>query len=185
MPIDFSPVEVRAYYEARVPGLKQTGAELRGPCPVHEGKRDSFAVEPKTGHAYCHSQCGRGWNMIGLERELTGADFVAAREAIFQIVGRPGARSGNPSALRIVAAYDYRDESGMLRYQTVRFDPKDFKQRRPDGKGGWTWNLRGVRPVLYRLQELLTSNTETVFICEGEKDVDALDESNLTRRERC
>jgi len=117
--------------------------------------------------------------MVGLERELTGADFVAARETIFQIVGRPGALSGYSSGPQIVAAYDYRDEGGLLRYQTVRFDPKDFKQRRPDGKDGWIWNLKGVRLLLYRLPALLASKTETVFICEGEKDVDALAELGL------
>ena len=75
---------------------------------------------------------------------------------------------------RIVAAYDYTDEKGLLLYQTVRFDPKDFKQRQPDGKNGWIWNLKGVRLVLYRLPELLNRKAETVFICEGEKDADAL-----------
>lgn len=47
--------------------------------------------------------------------------------------GKP-VRSGRP---RIVATYDYTDEAGTLLYQSVRYDPKDFKQRRPDGKGGW------------------------------------------------
>jgi len=56
---------------------------------------------------------------------------------------------------RIIATYDYKDESGKLLYQAVRYEPKDFRQRRPDGKGGWIWNLEGVRRVLYRLEELL------------------------------
>ena len=113
--------------------------------------------------------------MIGLEQELTGVGFAIARDTIFQVVGRPVAYKVNPSASRIAAAYDYRDESGALRFQTVRFDPKGFKQRRPDSKGGWIWNLKGTRHVLYRLPELLTSKTETVFICEGEKDVHAIE----------
>src|SRR5208337_4049893 len=109
------------------------------------GKRDSFAVNPHTGQAYCHSQCGRGWDMIQLERELTGATFAEARDAIFRIVGRPQAQNGNSPSIpsprsRIVAAYSYTDEGGVLLYQTVRFDPKDFRQRRPDGKGDWIWN---------------------------------------------
>ena len=24
-------------------------------------------------------------------------------------------------------------------------EPKDFRQRRPDGQGGWTWQVKGVR----------------------------------------
>jgi hypothetical protein len=171
----FSPSEVKAYYAVRVPELKPSGSELRGPCPVHTGKRPSFAVNPATGEAYCHSQCGRGWDIIALEQELTGQSFAAARDAVFEIVDRVSA-----AQRREVAAYDYRDEAGQLLFQTVRFDPKDFRQRRPDGNGGWIWNLRGVRFVLYRLPELLKHSSETVFVCEGEKDVHALEEIGLT-----
>lgn len=80
----------------------------------------------------------------------------------------------------IVKTYDYRDESGQLLYQVVRYEPKDFRQRRPDGQGGWIWNLDGVRRVLYRLQELLQANPDNwVFIVEGEKDVDRLYDEGL------
>ena len=37
-------------------------------------------------------------------------------------------------APRIVETYDYRDEGGALLFQVVRLDPKDFRQRRPDGR---------------------------------------------------
>lgn len=80
-----------------------------------------------------------------------------------------------PVRPRIVATYDYLDESGKLLFQTVRYEPKDFAQRRPDGKGGWIWNLDGVRRVPYRLPELLQSSKQDwVFIVEGEKDTDRL-----------
>jgi hypothetical protein len=77
---------------------------------------------------------------------------------------------------RIVATYDYTDERGTLLYQVVRYDPKDFRQRRPDGKGGWTWSLGDVRRVLYRLPQLVESAADgrPVFIVEGEKDADNL-----------
>jgi len=64
-------------------------------------------------------------------------------------------------------------------YQSVRYDPKDFKQRKPDGNGGWAWNISGVRLVLYRLSELLKRESETVFVCEGEKDVHTLEAFGL------
>jgi len=81
---------------------------------------------------------------------------------------------------RIVATYDYMDESGELLYQAVREEPKEFKQRRPDGNG-WIWNLEGVRRVLYRLPELLQARPDDwVFIVEGEKDVDRLYDEGLT-----
>src|SRR5262249_29871648 len=78
---------------------------------------------------------------------------------------------------RIVATYDYVDEAGCLLYQAVRFEPKDFLQRRrdPNAKDRWAWNLGGVARVLYRLPQLLNAPaTELVFVPEGEKDVDRL-----------
>ena len=72
-------------------------------------------------------------------------------------------------------AYDYRDAQGHLVYQVVRRFPKSFRQRRPDGRGGWIWNLDGVARVLYRLPELLKAAPHaTIYIVEGEKDVDAM-----------
>jgi len=81
---------------------------------------------------------------------------------------------------KIVKTYDYLDESGTLLFQAVRYEPKEFRQRRPDGEGGWVWNLQGVRRVLYRLEELLRADPANwVFIVEGEKDVDRLYEEGL------
>ena len=83
--VDFTSTEISAYYAARMPALKPSnGRERRGPCPVHQGKRDNFAVDVETGMAMCHSECGRGWDVIGLESELTGADFVRAKASVFR-----------------------------------------------------------------------------------------------------
>lgn len=72
-------------------------------------------------------------------------------------------------------SYSYQDEHGRLAYQTVRYEPKDFNQRRPDGKGGWLWNMRGVSSYFpYRLPDLLRNPDALVFIAEGEKDADNL-----------
>jgi 5S rRNA maturation endonuclease (ribonuclease M5) len=76
--------------------------------------------------------------------------------------------SDKGTAPRIVAEYPYTDENGNLLYQVVRFEPKSFRQRRPDGIGGWEWNLNGTRRVLYRLPEVLAA--KSVLVCEGEKD---------------
>jgi hypothetical protein len=66
-----------------------------------------------------------------------------------------------------------------LLFQTVRWEPKDFSQRQPDGEG-WTWDLQGVRRVLYRLPELISTDpAKPVFIVEGEKDADRLWDQGL------
>jgi putative DNA primase/helicase len=180
MALEFSPSEVAAYYAARVPKLKQSGAEWRGPCPIHNGQRDSFAVNPATGCWHCHSACGRGGDIPSLEAALHGGDFPTVKAEVYRIIGRADSPNRNhPARPRIATTYDYTDESGRPLYQAVRMDPKDFRQRRPDGKGGWVWSIKGVRLVLYRLPELLKRVTETVFICEGEKDVHSLEALGL------
>ncbi|HYV35510.1 MAG TPA: hypothetical protein VE988_07390, partial [Gemmataceae bacterium] len=91
----------------------------------------------------------------------------------------PGGHASNGTP-RIVATYDYTDERGQLLYQAVRLEPgadgakKTFRQRHPDGNGGWTWNVKGVRLVPYRLPELTGDSSRPVFIVEGEKDADTL-----------
>ena len=76
---------------------------------------------------------------------------------------------------RLEIAYNYLTASGELLFQCVRWDPTGFSQRHPDGAGGWIWNLDGITPVLYRLPELLAADPrETIWIVEGEKDVETL-----------
>jgi hypothetical protein len=72
---------------------------------------------------------------------------------------------------RIVAEYNYSDRDGTLLYQVVRFEPKKFAHRKPDGNGGWIWQ-GSERRVLYRWPDLLKYPDATVFVCEGEKDAD-------------
>ena len=78
---------------------------------------------------------------------------------------------------RVVAEYRYTDEHGELLFVKVRFEPKDFAVKRPDGRGGWTFRLGSdTRRVLYRLPELLAAvgAGRTVYVVEGEKDADRL-----------
>jgi hypothetical protein len=96
----------------------------------------------------------------------------------------PEHRNGNGSNGshgRISETYDYEDESGKLLFQVVRFDPKDFRPRKPDKSGleGWAWNIKGVRRVPFRLPQLIKAvkDGRPVYIVEGEKDVLALEKS--------
>jgi Virulence-associated protein E-like domain len=76
----------------------------------------------------------------------------------------------------IIAAYPYHDEQGALLFEVVRFDTAEplerFKQRRPDGQGGWIWKTKGTRIVLYRLPEVIRAVQagKRILVCEGEKD---------------
>jgi len=74
-----------------------------------------------------------------------------------------------------IAIYDYTDEAGKILFQVCRYEPKDFRQRRSDGNGGYVYNLDGVRRVPYRLPELLKAPMQDfIYIVEGEKDADRL-----------
>lgn len=76
----------------------------------------------------------------------------------------------------VVKAYDYVDDDGIVLFQVTRHDPKEFRQRRPDGNGGWINNLDSVKRVIYRMPEIkkALADGKAVFIVEGEKDADAL-----------
>jgi 5S rRNA maturation endonuclease (ribonuclease M5) len=71
----------------------------------------------------------------------------------------------------ITAEYNYTDAAGKLLYQVVRFEPKDFRPRYPDGFGGWIWK-KHHHQVLYHLPEVLEA--PIVFVVEGERDVETL-----------
>jgi replicative DNA helicase len=169
--MNFTASEVRIYYAARVPAVKITSfREWRGPCPVHNGKDPNFSVNAETGLAQCHSQCGRGWDLVSLEMELSGLDFPRAKESIFNLIGRPNV----PWEERdLEAIYDYTDANGRVLYQVLRKHGKQFVQRRPDGAGGWIWGLGNVERVPYQLAKLLRA--DFVAVCEGEKDCGTLD----------
>jgi KaiC/GvpD/RAD55 family RecA-like ATPase len=170
--IEFGIFEIARYYAVRIPKLKQRGREWRSPCPVHNGKDDNFSVNPETGQAHCHSVCGKGWDIIGLEQALTGCDFQHAKEQVFEIVGKTEVPVRQKRGT-MVCAYNYHDKDGKLLYQVVRYaNPKSFSQRRPDGHGDWNWGLGNVAVVPYRLPALLAS--PYTWITEGEKDTDAL-----------
>lgn len=76
----------------------------------------------------------------------------------------------------------YVDEQDCLLYRVHRTPAKDFWQDRPDGHGAWVKNLNGIRRVPYRLPDLLEAADagDTVFVVEGEKDVETLRLHGLT-----
>jgi len=190
--VQLSRGEIAQYFRIRVPDLKQRGKEWRGPCPIHKGKDDNFAVNSETGAAYCHSQCQRGWGVVELEAELRGISAEEAFQSVKDILGIPtekqpprqnserkkrGTKQGD--GFEEKARYVYEDEKGSVLFEVVRLErnapdgrAKRFFQRHQDSNGQWVPNMEGVRRVLYHLPEVLAS--DSVFIVEGEKDVETL-----------
>jgi hypothetical protein len=114
--------------------------------------------------------CGAGDEITFLEKH----EGLSRGDAIRRFCELAGVDGSEPTpARRMVARYDYVDETGALLFEVERTDPKGFRQRRPDGRGGWLYNLDGVRRVLYRLPEVVKATGE-VWVVEGEKDADTL-----------
>jgi hypothetical protein len=180
--IQLSPFEVSSYYAARLPQLKQGGAKWRCPCPLHRGKTDSFEVDLATGRWVCWSKCGqlRG-DVFDLESRLHGGNFAQAKAEVFRIIGRVATDASGTCRRRDssqeVERYTYTDLNGNLVYYVVRYEDgtggKTFRQCRPDGHGGFVWNLNGIERVPYRLPRLAFA--QRVYLVEGEKDVHTLE----------
>lgn len=140
-------------------GAKRTASGWIGRCPAHDDRNPSLSITdgPEKVLLHCHAGC-------------TQSAVIASLRTIG--VWSPDSQEKS----RIIATYDYTDEHGDLLYQVLRYDPKAFKQRRPDGAGGWTWK-KGERQVLYRLREVLEA--PIVFVVEGERDVETLREQGF------
>ena len=82
--------------------------------------------------------------------------------------------------LELTDTWSYYDADGALSFQKLRFiddvGNKTFRQRRPDGVGGWEYNLNGVQKILYKLPEVLAAINEQrdIWVVEGERDADTV-----------
>lgn len=139
--------------------VRRQGKGWEACCPAHDDNRASLSIavgDEGRLLVHCHANCQPETIMAAVGLSMTD---------LF-----PPSEHG-----RIMRAYDYREENGEVAFQVVRMEPKDFRQRRPDGAGGWTWNLDGITVIPYRLPELIAAGTDqTIWIVEGEKDADRL-----------
>ena len=142
------------------------GDELTACCPAHEDHSPSLSATVGNNGAivlHCHAGCATEAVLSAL-----GIDY----EDLYDEDRRETTQRS-----QIVKTYDYTDANGALLFQVVRLEPKSFRQRRPDGRGGWEWSLKGVNSKpLYRLPAVLKAveNGGNVWICEGEKDAERL-----------
>jgi hypothetical protein len=169
---------------ARALGGEVNGGEVLAPGPGHSANDRSLSVKIAADDFVVHSFAG--------DDPIACKDYVRAKAGIPAFKPNCGSRrhrasvaeintllagatlsaESEPAKGRIVTTYPYKDTTDALLYEVVRFDPKDFRQRRPDGNGGWIWNLNDTPRVLYRLPELLQYPDAAVFVAEGEKDAD-------------
>jgi len=86
-------------------------------------------------------------------------------------------RDGVKADLKLIATYPYQNAEGKTRYEVHRYLDADGKKTFRQGHKGhsdkWVSNLTGVDPLPYRLPKVLQA--QTVYLAEGEKDVEALE----------
>ena len=129
----------------------KTGKQWMTLCPKHNDTNPSLSINEKLGYYRCF---GCGWS-----GKLYDPNF-----------------RNSASTRKEIAHYNYLDEKGNLLFQCVRYEPKDFRFRRPGNKGCWIYDLKNTATVPYKLPEIVSSNKDaSIFIAEGEKAVDQLD----------
>jgi hypothetical protein len=148
---------------------RQRGDTYTCRCPSHDDRNPSLTLAPgdKGVVLTCHAGCTHDQVCQALGLRPT---------ELFYDHGAPKAE--------IVAVYLYEhvvDGDVVPWYEVVRLEPgfeagetKTFRQRLP---GATRYGLKGRETILYRLPQVLdaAAKGQTVFVVEGEKDVQALE----------
>lgn len=121
-------------------------------CPCHDDRKQSLSIG--RGQKGVVLKCQAGCDTHDILRRVG----LTPRELFYED-RQPQRRP------EVVATYTY--PGGV---QKLRKSDKSFTWRRPDGKGGWIYNRKGIPHSLYLAGELSGS----VAVVEGEKDADNL-----------
>ena len=142
---------------------EKSGSGWVAKCPCHEDNQPSLSIwAGEGGKTAWDCKAGCKWS------DVTRALEKAIPEAF---------KAQKHNRATIVATYDYFEMTGPVVGQVVRFEPKGFRQRRPNGSGGWNWKMQGLQLPIYRLREIAAVNA--VYVVEGEKDVHAMEAIGL------
>ncbi len=149
-------------------GVRQNGAGWTALCPAHPDRNPSLSLSQgdKGALVKCFAGCE------------THAVLAAVGRTMADLFDRPR-QQDRPVAPSTY--YLYTDAEKQPLFRVVRKPGKAlgervFYQQHPDGHGGWAKGRNGAPRVLYRLPEICQAVKDgtTIFIAEGEKDVDAL-----------
>jgi putative DNA primase/helicase len=139
-------------------------------CPFHEDTVPSMSISQKNGVWLwnCHGPCAIGGTILDFVMKSEDLALPEAARRICELEGIP--EETKPTGKSVpVASYSYVDAGGKELYKILRFKPKEFRADR---------KTAGIPRVLYHLPEVL--DADTVWILEGEKDVDNARELGIT-----
>jgi hypothetical protein len=141
------------------------------------GNHGSLSIDTKRGLWFDH-ESNEGGGLVDLVERHYGTTMASVADILETDFGIPKqSQTALTPAQKLVARFDYVDDNGEVIYQVERWQKgasKTFKQRRPDGKGGWLYNMQGVEPVPYRLDQILLQPEMPIIVVEGEKCANVL-----------
>lgn len=139
-------------------------------CPAHDDDKASLAIsDGGNGKPIFHCFAGCDFREIAAELRRRGIEHQAGNDNA-RDVPLKGRRH------KLVATYPYHDaDTGELLMEVLRYDDKQFHQRRPDCSGAsqWIWGISDSCRTLYRAPEV-KKHVGAIFFVEGEKDVESL-----------
>ena len=143
--------------------VKHNNNSIVALCPSHDDKNPSLTASCNGEKILVKCQAGCTFKEIVTAVGMKQSQFFTPKE--------------KPPPKKPVATYRYEDKDGGHVMDVVRFEPKGFRPKRPDGK----WTLDGVTRVPYRLPQLLSGIKEgrEILILEGEKDCDNAEKFGL------
>lgn len=173
--------------------VRQSDGSYMCKCPAHDDKKQSLHITP-----------GSGKTLIKCFAGCTVENILAAKGLSFTDLYYPGTDSTDPGrrdwrswlsdkvqkeGYHLIATYDYQSiDSGEYSFTKIRLEPKDFRYgivsegrisfglKNTDGK---KTSRKKLPAAAYGSIDKIrsTENTERkIFYCEGEKDVETLQE---------
>lgn len=191
--------DVAENFLQRLKNVRKSGSGWVASCPCRDDDRNpSLSVaQGNDGRVLvtCHRGMGCNFEQICDAVNLTPADLMPKQETF--AVNRFGSDKPAPQKTltevrekkieiqkttkpKFVESYDYLDENGILLFQKMRFVEEDgrktFRQRKPDGAGGWSYSLGDVPKILYNLPAVIRAKNDglPIWVVEGEKDANTL-----------
>ena len=135
--------------------VKPTSNGIEALCPAHEDKSPSLTASYTKEKILFKCQAECSFESVVSALGMKQGQFFAKEKT-------------KSSKSREVARYRYEDKEGEHAFDVIRYEPKGFRQQRPDGK----WTLEGAARVPYRLPQMLAGIKEgrNIILLEGEKD---------------
>jgi archaellum biogenesis ATPase FlaH/DNA-binding transcriptional ArsR family regulator len=129
-------------------------------CPAHSDNKASLTISEEKGKIllHCHAGCDTG--------------------SVLEAVGLSMKDLYTNEEKQIERVYPYRNiETGKVEFERVRFYPKSFAYR-VGNKYGLNRNRKDIPAIYGDLEKI--KKAQTVYYCEGEKDVDTAYKHGLT-----